>query len=195
MPYDTSAHFLWIGERTRELDGAHVDFLARVRNPIGVKLGPSTSGDDALRLIDKLDPDREPGRLTFITRMGAEQHPREAAPDRRSGHRVRRPGPLGHGPDARQHRHHAQRLQDPPVRRRHGRGPRASSRCTTRLGTVPGGLHIEMTGDDVTECLGGADQIDQEAFLDRYESVCDPRLNHMQSLEMAFLVAGALSKR
>ena len=124
LPYDTSAHFLWIGERTRELDDAHVDFLSRVRNPIGVKLGPSTSGDDALRLIDKLDPDREPGRLTFITRMGAGNIREKLPAARRARHGLRCAGPLGHRPDARQHGHLAQRLQDPQLRRRHRRGAR-----------------------------------------------------------------------
>ena len=124
LPYDTSAHFLWIGERTRELDHAHVDFLSRVRNPIGVKLGPTTSGDDALRLIDKLDPNREPGRLTFITRMGAGNIREKLPAIVETRHGLRRPGPVGHRPDARQHRHLAQRLQDPQLRRRHRRGAR-----------------------------------------------------------------------
>ncbi|WP_261382472.1 class II 3-deoxy-7-phosphoheptulonate synthase [Arthrobacter sp. UKPF54-2] len=194
LPYDTSAHFLWIGERTRELDHAHVDFLSRVRNPIGVKLGPSTSGDDALRLIDKLDPNREPGRLTFITRMGAgnirEKLPPIVERVTASGAQVLWVTDPMHGNTVTSPNGYKTRNFDDVIDE-----VRGFFEVHHGLGTVPGGLHVEMTGDDVAECLGGADPIDQDAFLDRYESVCDPRLNHMQSLEMAFLVAGALSKR
>ncbi|WP_258069602.1 class II 3-deoxy-7-phosphoheptulonate synthase [Arthrobacter sp. SX1312] len=193
LPYDTSAHFLWIGERTREIDGAHVDFLSRVRNPIGVKLGPSTSGDDALALIDKLDPNREPGRLTFITRMGA-RNIREKLPQlvervTDSGAQVLWVTDPMHGNTVTSPNGYKTRNFDDVIDE-----VRGFFEVHNSLGTFPGGLHVEMTGDDVAECLGGADPIDQEAFLERYESVCDPRLNHMQSLEMAFLVAGALSK-
>ncbi|TKV28243.1 3-deoxy-7-phosphoheptulonate synthase class II [Arthrobacter sp. NamB2] len=193
LPYDTSAHFLWIGERTRDIDGAHVDFLSRVRNPIGVKLGPSTSGDDALALIDKLDPNREPGRLTFITRMGA-QNIREKLPKlvervTGSGAQVLWVTDPMHGNTVTSPNGYKTRNFDDVIDE-----VRGFFEVHNSLGTFPGGLHVEMTGDDVAECLGGADPIDQEAFVERYESVCDPRLNHMQSLEMAFLVAGALSK-
>ncbi|MBG6224685.1 3-deoxy-7-phosphoheptulonate synthase [Arthrobacter sp. CAN_A2] len=193
LPYDTSAHFLWIGERTREIDGAHVDFLSRVRNPIGVKLGPSTSGDDALALIDKLDPNREPGRLTFITRMGA-KNIREKLPTlvervTASGAQVLWVTDPMHGNTVTSPNGYKTRNFDDVIDE-----VRGFFEVHNSLGTFPGGLHVEMTGDDVAECLGGADPVDQEAFLERYESVCDPRLNHMQSLEMAFLVAGALSK-
>ncbi|KRE60710.1 phospho-2-dehydro-3-deoxyheptonate aldolase [Arthrobacter sp. Soil736] len=193
FPYDTSAHFLWIGERTRELDHAHVDFLSRVRNPIGVKLGPTTSGDDALRLIDKLDPEREPGRLTFITRMGAgnirEKLPAVVEKVTASGAKVLWVTDPMHGNTVTSPNGYKTRNFDDVIDE-----VRGFFEVHHALGTVPGGLHVEMTGDDVAECLGGADPIDQEAFLDRYESVCDPRLNHMQSLEMAFLVAGALAR-
>jgi 3-deoxy-7-phosphoheptulonate synthase len=194
FPYDTSAHFLWIGERTRELDHAHVDFLSRVRNPIGVKLGPGTSGDDALRLIDKLDPNREPGRLTFITRMGA-KNIREKLPPlikrvTDSGAQVLWVTDPMHGNTVTSPNGYKTRNFDDVMDE-----VRGFFEVHQGLGTFPGGLHVEMTGDDVAECLGGADPIDQEAFLTKYESVCDPRLNHMQSLEMAFLVAGALSSR
>ncbi|WP_394252584.1 class II 3-deoxy-7-phosphoheptulonate synthase [Arthrobacter pityocampae] len=193
LPYDTSAHFLWIGERTREIDGAHVDFLSRVRNPIGVKLGPSTSGDDALALIDKLDPNREPGRLTFITRMGArnirEKLPKLVERVTDSGAQVLWVTDPMHGNTVTSPNGYKTRNFDDVIDE-----VRGFFEVHNSLGTFPGGLHVEMTGDDVAECLGGADPIDQEAFLERYESVCDPRLNHMQSLEMAFLVAGALSK-
>ncbi|WP_077489544.1 class II 3-deoxy-7-phosphoheptulonate synthase [Sinomonas mesophila] len=193
LPYDTSSHFLWIGERTREIDHAHVDFLSRVRNPIGVKLGPSTTGDDALRLIDRLDPEREPGRLTFISRMGA-KNIREKLPPviekvTASGAQVLWVTDPMHGNTVTSQNGYKTRRFDDVVDE-----VRGFFEVHDALGTVPGGLHMEMTGDDVAECLGGSDPIDEAAFADRYESVCDPRLNHMQSLEMAFLVAGALSK-
>jgi 3-deoxy-7-phosphoheptulonate synthase len=191
-PYNTSGHFVWIGERTRDLDGAHVDFLSRVRNPLGVKLGPSTSGDDVLRLIDKLDPDREPGRLTFITRMGAGKI-RDALPPLLETVKASDANPLW--------------VTDPM----HGNGLTTPTGYKTRrfddvvdevqgffeahraVGTHPGGIHVELTGDDVTECLGGSEHIDEATLATRYESLCDPRLNHMQSLELAFLVAEELS--
>ncbi len=193
-PYDTSGHFIWIGERTRQLDGAHVDFMSRVRNPIGVKLGPTTSTSDVLDLIDKLDPNREPGRLTFISRMGApkirEELPKLVEAVRDSGAQ-----PLW--------------ITDPM----HGNGITTKNGYKSRrfddvmdevsgffevhraLGTVPGGIHVELTGDDVAECLGGSEHIDESTLEERYESLCDPRLNHSQSLELAFLVAEALGKR
>ncbi|GAB2460076.1 3-deoxy-7-phosphoheptulonate synthase [Conyzicola lurida] len=191
-PYNTSAHFLWVGERTRDLDGAHIDYMSRVRNPIGVKLGPSTTADDMLRLIDKLDPEREPGRLTFITRMGAGKI-RDALPPLLEAIKGHDATPLW--------------VSDPM----HGNGLTTSTGYKTRrfddvvdevkgffeahraVGTHPGGIHIELTGDDVTECLGGSEHIDEADLATRYESLCDPRLNHMQSLELAFLVAEELA--
>ncbi|PJJ55107.1 class II 3-deoxy-7-phosphoheptulonate synthase [Compostimonas suwonensis] len=190
-PYNTSSHFVWIGERTRDLDGAHVDFLSRVRNPLGVKLGPTTKPDDMLRLIDKLDPDREPGRLTFITRMGAGTV-RDALPPLLEAIKGHDANPLW--------------VTDPM----HGNGLTTPTGYKTRrfddvvdevkgffeahraAGTHPGGIHVELTGDDVTECLGGSEHIDEATLATRYESLCDPRLNHMQSLELAFLVAEEL---
>ncbi|MBV1780446.1 3-deoxy-7-phosphoheptulonate synthase class II [Paeniglutamicibacter sp. ABSL32-1] len=194
LPYDTSGHFLWIGERTRQLDGAHVDFLSRVRNPIGVKLGPSTSPEDALALIEKLDPNREPGRLTFITRMGA-KNIREKLPNlvekvTASGAQVLWVTDPMHGNTVTSENGYKTRKFDDVMDE-----VRGFFEVHDSLGTFPGGLHVEMTGDDVAECLGGADPIRQEQFDDLYESVCDPRLNHKQSLEMAFLVSGALAKR
>ncbi|MCU1544760.1 MAG: 3-deoxy-7-phosphoheptulonate synthase class [Microbacteriaceae bacterium] len=191
-PYNTSAHFLWVGERTRDLDGAHIDYFSRVRNPIGVKLGPTTSPDDMLRLIDKLDPDREPGRLTFITRMGAGKV-RDALPPLLEAIKGHEATPLW--------------VSDPM----HGNGLTTSTGYKTRrfddvvdevkgffeahraVGTHPGGIHIELTGDDVTECLGGSEHIDEATLATKYESLCDPRLNHKQSLELAFLVAEELA--
>ncbi|OMH24256.1 3-deoxy-7-phosphoheptulonate synthase [Tersicoccus phoenicis] len=192
LPYDTSAHFVWIGERTRDLDGAHVDFLSRVRNPIGVKLGPGTAPDDVLGLIDRLDPEREPGRLTFITRMGAGLI-RDRLPDlvrtvTDSGATVLWITDPMHGNTVTSPNGYKTRNFDDVVDE-----VRGFFEVHRELGTVPGGLHVEMTGDDVAECLGGSDRIDQEAFLTRYESVCDPRLNHQQSLELAFLVAESLA--
>ena len=191
-PVDTSAHFVWIGERTRDLDGAHVDFFSRIRNPIGVKLGPSTTPEVMEQLIDKLDPDREPGRLTFIARMGAGKV-RDALPPLLEHVKSLDANPLW--------------ITDPM----HGNGVTTPTGYKTRrfddivdevrgffeahraVGTHPGGLHVELTGDDVTECLGGSEHIDEATLATRYESLCDPRLNHMQSLELAFLVAEELS--
>ena len=191
LPYVTSSHFIWIGERTRQLDGAHVDFFSRVRNPLGVKLGPTSSVDDVLRLIDKLDPQREPGRLTLISRMGAAKI-RDELPKLVEAVRDSGASPLW--------------ITDPM----HGNGITTANGYKSRrfddvmdevqgffevhrdLGTHPGGLHVELTGDDVAECLGGSEQIDEATLEMRYESVCDPRLNHMQSLELAFLVAEQL---
>ena len=193
-PYDTSAHFIWVGERTRQLDGAHVDFLSRVRNPLGVKLGPNTSVDDVMALIEKLDPNHEPGRLTFITRMGAEKI-REALPKLVTAVRDEGFQPLW--------------VTDPM----HGNGITTANGYKSRrfddvmnevrgffevhrdLGTFPGGVHVELTGDDVAECLGGSEHIDEITLESRYESLCDPRLNHSQSLELAFLVAEELAAR
>ncbi|WP_295829733.1 class II 3-deoxy-7-phosphoheptulonate synthase [uncultured Microbacterium sp.] len=193
-PYNTSSHFQWIGERTRELDGAHVDYFSKIRNPIGVKLGPTTTAETALALIDKLDPEREPGRLTFITRMGAGKI-RDALPPLLEAVRDSGATPLW--------------VTDPM----HGNGITTPTGYKTRrfddvvdevrgffeahrsVGTHPGGIHVELTGDDVTECLGGSEQIDEATLATRYESLCDPRLNHRQSLELAFLVAEELENR
>jgi 3-deoxy-7-phosphoheptulonate synthase len=193
-PYDTSAHFIWIGERTRKLDGAHMDFLSRVRNPLGVKLGPNTSVDDVLALIEKLDPQREPGRLTLISRMGAGKI-REALPKLVKAVKDAGAQPLW--------------VSDPM----HGNGITTANGYKSRrfddvmdevrgffevhrdLGTFPGGVHIELTGDDVAECLGGSEHIDEATLESRYESLCDPRLNHSQSLELAFLVAEELAAK
>lgn len=193
-PYATSGHFLWVGERTRQLDGAHVDYMSRIRNPIGVKLGPSTEVSDVMALIEKLDPKREPGRLTFITRMGASQI-REKLPKLVEAVKASDAKPLW--------------ITDPM----HGNGITTKNGYKSRrfddvmdevtgffevhraAGTFPGGIHIELTGDDVAECLGGSEMIDEKTLESRYESLCDPRLNHMQSLELAFLVSEALAKR
>jgi 3-deoxy-7-phosphoheptulonate synthase len=193
-PYDVSGHFLWVGERTRQLDGAHIDLISRVRNPVGVKLGPTTAPADVLALIDRLDPGREPGRLTFITRMGAGRI-RDALPAlvetvESAGHRVLWICDPMHGNGFESPTGYKTRQFDDIVEEIRG-----FFEVHQSLGTVPGGVHLELTGSDVTECLGGIEQIDEAALATRYESVCDPRLNHQQSLEVAFLVAEMLAAR
>jgi len=193
-PYDVSAHFLWIGERTRQLDGAHVDFASKIKNPIGVKLGPKSTVDDALRLIDRLDPNREPGRLTFITRMGAGKI-RESLPAlvdgvTKSGAQVLWVCDPMHGNTFETATGYKTRQFDDVMDEVKG-----FFEVHKSLGTHPGGIHIELTGDDVTECLGGGEKISEADLASRYESACDPRLNHSQSLELAFLVAEMLRDR
>jgi 3-deoxy-7-phosphoheptulonate synthase len=194
QPYNVSAHFVWIGERTRQLDGAHVDLISRVRNPIGVKIGPNSAPEDVIALVGRLDPEGEPGRLTLVSRMGAGKV-REKLPALVKAVSEAAPQVLW--------------ICDPM----HGNTFEAASGYKTRrfedvidevrgffevhqrLGTVPGGMHIELTGDDVTECLGGAEHIDEDHLATRYETLCDPRLNHQQSLELSFLVAEMLADR
>ncbi len=188
LPYDTSAHFPWIGERTRALDGAHVEFFRHVRNPIGVKLGPSTTPQDALALVDRLNPDNEPGRLTFITRMGASAI-RSGLPPvvekvTASGAQVAWVCDPMHGntveaPGGRKTRHVEDILAEVT----------GFFEVHRALGTHPGGIHIEFTGDDVTECLGGSHDLTEADLTGRYETACDPRLNRGQSLDLAFRVA------
>ncbi len=194
LPYDCSAHFLWIGERTRQLDGAHVEFMSKIHNPIGIKLGPASVAADALALAERLNPDNIPGRITFVARMGADRV-RDVLPGIVEG--VRDAGAS------------VTWLSDPM----HGNTFTSESGFKTRrfetildevkgffevhreLDTVPGGLHVELTGDDVTEVMGGTAEIDDEGLARRYETKVDPRLNHEQSLEMAFLVSELLSQR
>jgi 3-deoxy-7-phosphoheptulonate synthase len=186
--YDCSAHMLWIGERTRDPEGAHVEFFAGVHNPIGIKVGPTASPDDLLRLCERLNPDRIPGRITLIARLGAS--------------RVREllPPLLGAVRDA---DHPVVWACDPM----HANVFRTTSGFKTRhfddvmaelegffaahraVGTWPGGVHIEFTGEDVTECLGGGEEVREEQLDHRYETLCDPRLNARQSLDLAFRVA------
>jgi 3-deoxy-7-phosphoheptulonate synthase len=194
LPYDVSGHFIWIGERTRQMDGAHVDFAAKVRNPIGVKLGPKTTVEDALALIEKLDPNREPGRLTFITRMGASKI-REILPAlvegvSKSGAQVLWVCDPMHGNTFETSNGYKTRQFEDVLDE-----VRGFFEVHKKLGTHPGGIHIELTGDDVTECLGGGNQISEKDLESRYETACDPRLNHSQSLELAFLVAEMLRNR
>jgi len=192
--YDTSGHFIWIGERTRQLDGAHVDFFSKVKNPIGVKLGPDTKASDVLALAEKLDPNREPGRLTFISRMGASKV-RDVLPAIIEGAMKAGITPLWvtdpmHGNGITTKNGYKSRQFDDVMNEVQG-----FFEVHRELGTHPGGVHVELTCDDVAECLGGSEQIDEKTLESRYESLCDPRLNHTQSLELAFLVAEELAAR
>ncbi len=189
--YDTSAHFLWIGDRTRQLDGAHVEFCRGIENPIGIKAGPSMTPDELLRLLDVLDPDNRPGRITVITRLGADRVGELLPPLIRA---VRREGrvvvwscdPM-HGNTVRT----AGGLKTRPFERVL-QEVRTFFEVHRAEGTHAGGIHLEMTGEDVTECLGGAQAISESDLADRYHTHCDPRLNAQQSLELAFLMAEAL---
>jgi 3-deoxy-7-phosphoheptulonate synthase len=193
-PYDVSAHFVWIGERTRQLDGAHVDFCSKIRNPIGIKIGPKATVDEVIALINKLDPEREPGRITLITRMGAGVI-RQALPPlvegvSKSGAEVLWVCDPMHGNTYEAPSGYKTRKFDDVMDE-----VRGFFEVHKKLGTHPGGIHIELTGDDVTECVGGGMEISHEDLASRYESACDPRLNHTQSLELAFLVAEMLQAR
>ena len=191
LPYDVSGHFLWIGDRTRQLDGAHVELLSRVRNPVGVKLGPSASPDEAVALAERLNPDNEPGRLTFITRMGAgrvrDRLPELVEKVTASGAVVAWVSDPMHGNTFETSTGYKTRNFDDVIDE-----VRGFFEVHHELGTWPGGLHVELTGGDVTECLGGGEALDEAGLVHRYESVCDPRLNRTQSLELAFLVAEML---
>ncbi len=193
-PYNVSAHFVWIGERTRQLDGAHVELMSKVRNPIGVKLGPTTTPAEALTLVEKLNPENEPGRLTFVSRMGAgtvrDALPRLVQEVTASGADVLWICDPMHGNTFESVSGYKTRRFDDVVDE-----VRGFFEVHNALGTVPGGVHVELTGDDVTECLGGSEHIDDADLATRYETLCDPRLNHQQSLEMAFLVAEMLAER
>jgi 3-deoxy-7-phosphoheptulonate synthase len=186
--YDVSGHMVWIGERTRQLDHAHIEFASKIRNPLGVKLGPTTSVDDALTLIDRLDPDREPGRLSFITRMGAGKV-RDLLPNlvekvTASGAQVAWICDPMHGNTFEASSGHKTRNFDDVLDEVKG-----FFEVHRALGTHPGGIHVELTGDDVTECVGGGDEVFVDDLHQRYETACDPRLNRSQSLDLAFLVA------
>jgi 3-deoxy-7-phosphoheptulonate synthase len=192
--YDCSAHMLWIGERTRDVEGAHVEFLRGVGNPIGCKVGPTVEPPELLALCERLNPERVPGRLTLITRIGADSVEERLRPLLRAvtdaGHPVAWTCDPMHGntysaPNGRKTRHF-----DDIVREIDGfvRAHRAE-------GTWPGGIHVELTGENVTECLGGADAVSDADLDDRYETMCDPRLNGRQSLDLAFRVAELITGR
>lgn len=193
LPYSVSGHFLWVGERTRELSGAHIDFASRIQNPIGVKLGPTTTPEQALEVVTRLDPDRDPGRLTLITRMGSSRVREVLLPIvekvEASGHSVVWLCDPMHG-NTREVAGHKTRLFDDILDEVAG-----FFDVHRAVGSHPGGIHIELTGDDVTECLGGTGGIEEANLSDRYETACDPRLNREQSLELAFSVAEMLGDR
>ena len=186
--YDCSAHMLWVGERTRQLDGAHVEFLRGVGNPVGVKIGPSTTADYVLSLCETLNPARVPGRLTLISRMGADKVDAALRPLLRAVRDAGHPVVWACDPmhantftadNGRKTRHFDDILREIV-------NFVAAHRAE---GTWPGGIHIELTGENVTECLGGVEAVSQDDLDTRYESVCDPRLNARQSLDLAFHVA------
>lgn len=189
--YNVSGHFVWIGERTRQLDGAHVEYFRSIANPIGCKLGPTATADDAIALAERLNPDNEAGRLTFITRFGAGKI-RDGLPNlvekvTAAGIKVAWVCDPMHGNTFESSTGYKTRRFDDVIDEVQG-----FFDVHRALGTWPGGVLVEMTGDDVTECIGGGEEIDEEGLAHRYESVVDPRLNRVQSLELAFLVAEML---
>lgn len=189
--YDLSAHFLWIGERTRQLDGAHIALAELISNPIGLKIGPSTTPDQAVEYVERLDPNNEPGRLTLVARMGNGKV-RDVLPPiiekvQATGHQVIWQCDPMHGNTHESSTGYKTRHFDRIVDEVQG-----FFEVHHKLGTHPGGLHIELTGENVTECLGGAQDISDLNLEERYETACDPRLNTQQSLELAFLVAEML---
>ncbi len=189
--YDLSAHYVWIGERTRQLDGAHVAFAEVIANPIGIKIGPTTSPELAVEYVERLDPNNEPGRLTLVSRMGNHKV-REALPPiiekvQASGHQVIWQCDPMHGNTHESSTGYKTRHFDRIVDEVQG-----FFEVHHALGTHPGGIHVEITGENVTECLGGAQDISDSDLAGRYETACDPRLNTQQSLELAFLVAEML---
>ncbi|MCL1923696.1 MAG: 3-deoxy-7-phosphoheptulonate synthase class II [Propionibacteriaceae bacterium] len=191
-PYNVGGHLLWIGDRTREVGGAHVELLKSLRNPVGLKIGPRAQVDQILPVLEELDPHHEPGRVTIISRMGSKKV-RDLLP------------PIVEKVEATGRK--VAWVCDPM----HGNTFSSATGYKTRsfadvadevngffdvhanLGTWPGGIHIELTGDDVTECVGGASELGEQDLAHRYETLCDPRLNRTQSLELAFLVADRLS--
>ncbi|MDX2234106.1 MAG: 3-deoxy-7-phosphoheptulonate synthase class II [Hyphomonadaceae bacterium] len=186
--YDTSAHFLWIGDRTRQLDGAHVEFMRGVKNPIGMKCGPTLEPDDLLRLIDVLNPDNEPGRLTLIARFGAEKAaaglPKIVRAVQREGRQVVWSCDPMHGNTLKTASGYKTRPFDRILSE-----VRTFMEALPAEGAYPGGVHVEMTGQQVTECLGGAAEVTEQDLSDRYHTHCDPRLNGAQALDLAFLIA------
>ena len=189
--YDTSAHLIWVGERTRRLDGAHLDFLSGLSNPVAAKIGPAASPGELVRLCAALDPQRTPGRLTLITRLGAGRCPELLPPllraVRQAGHPVvwvcdPMHGNTITGPGGRKTRHFDDVLSE----------IREFFAACRAEDAWPGGVHVELTGDNVTECLGGTDEVLANHLELRYTTTCDPRLNGSQSLDLAFQVADLL---
>jgi 3-deoxy-7-phosphoheptulonate synthase len=189
--YDLSAHTVWVGERTRQLGGAHLDFVSRIANPIGVKIGPTVTPEEAVALVERLDPEATPGRLTLVCRMGASKVRDRLPPivekveatgrlvvwacDPMHGNTIESPSGFK--------TRHFDRIVDEVS---------GFFEAHRALGSRPGGIHVELTGEDVTECLGGGQQISDDDLAGRYETACDPRLNTQQALELSFLVAEML---
>ncbi|MBL88662.1 MAG: 3-deoxy-7-phosphoheptulonate synthase class II [Actinobacteria bacterium] len=189
--YDCSAHMLWIGERTRELDGAHVEFLRGVNNPIGCKLGPEVDPEDVLKLCETLNPTKTPGRLTLISRMGADVVSKKL-PDvlkivKNAEHPVVWVCDPMHGNTFSTENGHKTRHFDDVLKEIN-----SFFEAHKKVGTHPGGVHLELTGDDVTECLGGGSELAADDLSKRYETMCDPRLNGSQSIDIAFRIAELL---
>lgn len=189
--YDTSAHFVWIGDRTRQPDGAHVEFARGIKNPIGIKCGPSLDPDELLRLIDILNPANEPGRLTLIARFGAEKVeaglPKLARAVTREGRAVVWSCDPMHGNTLKTESGFKTRPFDRILAE-----VRAFTDILPAEGAYPGGVHVEMTGQQVTECIGGAAALTEQDLSSRYHTHCDPRLNGQQALDLAFLIAEQL---
>ena len=191
--YDCSAHMVWVGERTRQLDKAHIEFVRGIKNPIGVKIGPTVDSDELLRVLDVLNPRHEAGRLTLIVRMGADRIGAGLPPllqaVKRVGHKVVWSCDPMHGNT---------------VEASNGYKTRSFTRILDEVrlffeihhaeGTYAGGIHCEMTGQNVTECIGGAQAITEEGLADKYDTACDPRLNVNQALELSFLIAAFLKR-
>ncbi len=191
--YDTSAHMLWIGDRTRQLDGAHVEFMRGIKNPIGLKCGPSMETDDLLRICERLNPENEAGRLNLIVRMGAnkvlEGMPRLVRAVKKAGLNVVWSCDPMHGNVYKTANGYKSRPVDAILTEM-----KEFFQVHKAEGSVAGGVHLEMTGQDVTECTGGTFQVTEEKLSDRYHTHCDPRLNADQSLELAFLIADTLKE-
>ena len=186
--YDVSAHMLWVGDRTRQLEGAHIEFVKGIENPIGIKVGPTSDPEEIVKIIDQINPKNEPGKVTLICRMGADKID-------------------SHLPSIIQKVHNEGKIVVWACDPMHGNTIKSKTGYKTRpvnnifseiqkffaihktLGTYPGGIHLEMTGSDVTECMGGLQQITDEDLKNRYHTFCDPRLNASQSLEIAFLIS------
>jgi len=191
VAYDLSAHTVWVGERTRQADGAHLDFVSRIANPIGVKLGPTVRPEDAAAIVERLDPEGSPGRLTLTCRMGAgkvrDRLPAIVEKVEATGRLVVWACDPMHGNTVESPSGFKTRHFDRIVDEVSG-----FFEVHRSLGSNPGGIHVELTGEDVTECLGGGQQISDGDLGGRYETACDPRLNTQQALELAFLVAEML---
>jgi 3-deoxy-7-phosphoheptulonate synthase len=191
--YCTSGHFLWIGDRTRQLDGGHVEYMRGIENPVGLKCGPGMEPDELLRLIDVLNPANIPGRLTLIARMGADKVKTRLPPLLRAVARAGAKVVWACDP-----------MHGNTIKSSNGYKTRPFERILEEVrgffavhqdeGTHAGGVHFEMTGQDVTECIGGARAVTEQSLADRYHTHCDPRLNASQALELAFLIAGALKQ-